>query len=556
MASSSFQNDIFEIERVARSKGTSVYLSQMPLELALSEVAKLNWLTEVSIVYRDILPNAKETIYDSGQVIVTYYRDLCQDDLDRLVSLSPLSRLTSLKTLRLTGAAVKDLNCLSELKSLTSLTLRSCLVDDFNQLQSIPSLVKLDLSKTTFHHSKIFKSLENLEELRLQNCVFLRKLKSLKGCPRIRLIDASNCRMLRRVGGIKYLKRLKSLDLSGCIEFDDFDEFGFISGLISLDLGNCEKLINIDFVSSHKGLQHLNLQNCVEVQDLSPVSELTKLANLNLRNTKVEDLSPIQSHSCIQNLDCTGTNIVSLRPLRNLIRTGVEVYVDEQNAHNLPFAVQVQFGGFPKICISKCQCTDPPMNICNRGSSDILDYWWLGPKYLIVFFLRNAFAALCGIVSILIALYWTILWWVRLDPSIILSLPAMIYILIIVLPKPSISSLLWKRDRWLSFDNYTESKFPKINPGALIALVALWGIMIFSYMHEGIPEGYWVWTKELIPFLVFSITTVLYFLRIIRLEGRFDPFRIRRIFAKDCNGKVDNSLQIQASIRRNPLDPS
>ncbi|MEL6674437.1 MAG: leucine-rich repeat domain-containing protein [Bacteroidota bacterium] len=184
-------------------------------------------------------------------------------------SLKPLSRLTSLKRLDISGTSVSELDPLRNLTHLEELNCANTLITDLNSLRYALDLRKLNINDTEVHAIEVLRNFRRLTELSATNT---------------KITD------LRPLAGLGYLKKL---NLSA-------SQVGGVSALASL-----KKLAVLDI--SHS-----------EVRDLMPLRDLFMVEELNIAHTPIQYLAPLNEWRNLRTLIADHSGIKSLRDLEGL----------------------------------------------------------------------------------------------------------------------------------------------------------------------------------------------------------------------------------------------
>jgi Leucine-rich repeat (LRR) protein len=191
-------------------------------------------------------------------------------DLDNtdVIDISPLSNLTSLKSLHLNNTKVVDLTPLENLISLEYLDLSNTQISDINPLSGLISLESLYLSNTQISDISPISNLTSLD-----------------------FLDLSDTQIFN-ISSISRLISLESLNLSNTQVFD----FSPLSELTSLEYLYLS-YTRIGDVTPLSGLTSLKILylNYTPVVDLTPLSNLTSLRILFLGNTKLADVTSLSN---------------------------------------------------------------------------------------------------------------------------------------------------------------------------------------------------------------------------------------------------------------------
>ncbi len=187
-----------------------------------------------------------------------------------LSDLSPLSELTKLRHLSVSGKSITDLSPLTELVNLETLVLFVTGVSDLSPLAGLRKLTRL-----YFNHAPVsdlsplagLTSLERLEFFYAENPILL----PLKGLTNLRILGAGR-------NGISDISPL--------------------AGLVNLE--------ELELFDNHK------------ISDVSPLTSLQKLRRLNLHRNDISDISPLASLHNLKWMDLAHNNILDISPLNAL----------------------------------------------------------------------------------------------------------------------------------------------------------------------------------------------------------------------------------------------
>lgn len=265
----------------------------IPILRHLSNLRRLNLLPEdlepIDPSFCSDLPELRElTVSDitdleplSACQLTTLTQQLCRP-LDRpQLSLTPLSRISTLKSLIIYGRKTVDLHVLAELKCLRELIL--------NDLETCDELTELP-------------TLSGLTTLGVGGVADLRSLEPFSFLDQPYSVGAWSCPALE--------------DLSDLRRWTDC-----LQGLWLLD---CPAL-DLRPISSLRKLTWLNLRGSGPL-DVSPVAELPALIEIMMSGDRLPDLHPLRRARALRHLDLGGVSTVDLSPLAG--KKGLTVSVD------------------------------------------------------------------------------------------------------------------------------------------------------------------------------------------------------------------------------------
>lgn len=211
--------------------------------------------------------------------LVTQKQSVDISGIREIISVEPLSELSDLTNLDITGTSVDDIAILRNANKLKSLRANSTLINDISPLKYCITLEELEVGNTNIDDLSVLASLRNLKKLDISNTLASR------------LADLKNC------------TRLASLNMSGCL----------ISHIAPLQ--DLEQLTVLDISNT-------------TVRDLGPINKLTTLQSLDISGTPITRLDALAETQNLRELRCSKTNISDLTPLKNNKRLN-KIYCDQ-----------------------------------------------------------------------------------------------------------------------------------------------------------------------------------------------------------------------------------
>ena len=199
-------------------------------------------------------------------------------NIKTITNLDPLSELSDLTILNITGTNVNDLTPLRNANKLRVLKAGNTRINDLSPLKYDLMLQDLDVSHTEINNLDILEVLNNLEKLNV-SYTQVNDLKAVENCP-----------------NLTYL---------------------FVEG---------SKINNIQPITQLENIISLNISNTA-VRDLNPVSHLKSLQSLKISKTHINNLFALQEMEDLKELHCSNTSISDLSPLKNHKRLS-KVYCD------------------------------------------------------------------------------------------------------------------------------------------------------------------------------------------------------------------------------------
>ncbi len=184
-------------------------------------------------------------------------------------NLEPLSKLTDLQNINISGTRVKDLTPIRNLNFLQVLNISNCQIQSLSPLRYMKNVRELDVSNTEIADLTSISDYTNLERL--------------------------------NISGTKV---------------DDLTPISGLSGLTDLRF-NKSKVSDLNSIRGLQNLSILQFSN-TPVKDISPVSKLNKLVRLDFQQTAVSTLDSLSHLSSLQLLFCDQTPVSDLRPIEGL----------------------------------------------------------------------------------------------------------------------------------------------------------------------------------------------------------------------------------------------
>lgn len=235
----------------------------------------------------------------------------------RVTNLQPLSQLKSLEHLNANGSEVTSLSSLASLPRLQSLYLNGTPVTDFRPLASIQSIVTLSISGEGVLSGESLQAISELRDLRALNLSgrHIAEPSLLGNLVQVRELDLRSTG-LKNLAPLSRNTQLRWLNL-GDNEFTDVSPIRSLTRLEWLNLQYAE-ISDIRAVAGMTGMRHLGLGQTL-IYDLGPIAALGHLETLMLwHSSQLESLEPLRNLSKLQVLNLHGTPRVSdLSPLKN-----------------------------------------------------------------------------------------------------------------------------------------------------------------------------------------------------------------------------------------------
>lgn len=195
-------------------------------------------------------------------------------------SFAPLSRLPSLKHLRLVEAPLRSLSDLIGCSQLVSLKLIDC-----KKLKDIEAIAEM----------------KELEELILYGSPQIEHIDSLSKLPKLRKLSLYRCVRLESLEPLASLDGLEELNLSECWKLTHVDGLAGLENLRVLNLDGCRELQHLDGLANTQNLEELHITRCRNLTDTTGLAELPKLRSL--YSSKTPNLQPKPRSARINDVD-------------------------------------------------------------------------------------------------------------------------------------------------------------------------------------------------------------------------------------------------------------
>ena len=211
--------------------------------------------------------------------LVTQKQQVDMSGIREIITVEPLSELSDLVSLNISGTSVDDIAPLRNANKLKVLRANSTFIDDLSPMKYCITLEELDLGNTNVSDLSVLPSLRNIQKLDISNTMVTR-LGDLKNCPDLCAINLSGCK-ISNIAPLQDMSELKSVDISN-----------------------------------------------TSVRDLSPLAKISNLQSLNISSTPIANLEPLSQTENLRELYCSQTNINDLTPLKSNRRLS-KIYCDQ-----------------------------------------------------------------------------------------------------------------------------------------------------------------------------------------------------------------------------------
>jgi len=232
------------------------------------------------------------------------------------LDLSPISNLTSLKTLWVQGQPLepKGLSALKNLVLLEELDLGAVPLADLDPLEDLVELQNLQIYSCELNDISAVSRMTKLQILNLNNNAEVSDLSPLAELPHLEDLKAERTKV-SDVSALRNLTRITHLTLTNT-QVSQAEPLAGLQNLTQLELSST-KIEDLTFLASLSKLNKLSMNDTI-VRDLSAMSELTELSNFSAHNTQVSDISPLAGLLRMTALVLSNTKISSVIPLKDM----------------------------------------------------------------------------------------------------------------------------------------------------------------------------------------------------------------------------------------------
>lgn len=231
---------------------------------------------------RDVLFKNNMAELDAKLKLATLSQRVDLSGTTEIITLEPLSELSDLTWLDISGTSVADLTPLRNANKLKTLKADNTLIDDLSSLKYCLTLEELEVAGTRVSDLSVLVNLPNLKKINLADTP-VGRTNALKNCPNLVSLNLSGTRILN-IGVVADLPLLRALDISNTVVRD------------------------LTPVSNLNDLQSLNISGSA-ISNLEALSEMADLNELYCSNTPVGDLTPLRSHRRLSKVYCDHTQI-------------------------------------------------------------------------------------------------------------------------------------------------------------------------------------------------------------------------------------------------------
>ncbi|HLN53782.1 MAG TPA: leucine-rich repeat domain-containing protein [Lentimicrobium sp.] len=251
--------------------------------------------------------------------------------------ISPLTEISSLNVLNISGSGVKDISALSGLFNLNTLNISRTRIADLSPIAGLTGLTEIDFSLSAVTSIKPLSELPNLRTIGMDSTnvtdpQYLAKMQHLATvfADGVISLPALVSNIMDSIPDILIVYQTKALSdwwngLSSqwkevfssyepVSQMPDRIQLHKIANLKEIDISNKKEINNLTPLSTLKRLQVLNASN-MQLSDLTPLAITDRLRIVDISNTPVTDLSPISNHKLLEDFNCANSPVSDLSPL-------------------------------------------------------------------------------------------------------------------------------------------------------------------------------------------------------------------------------------------------
>lgn len=261
-------------------KIVSIYTNEFDEKQALT-----NWWMGLSLEWKSVfrtINNLKDSVSINDLKIIKSTVDLDISNNLLILNLDPLSELTSLTALNISGTQVSDLTPIRNLTELVKLDISSTRVNQLSPLKYSIKLQDLDISNTSVTDLSVLSNMTNINQLAMRD-VSINDFTPLTQLTSLQVADLRQTQ-INNLGPFQNLTQLKELNLSETYIQD-------LSPLTNL-----------------KSLELLEMDS-TPIRNLNACDQLEHLKTLSINHTSISDLTPLLKLSELEKVYCDQTYI-------------------------------------------------------------------------------------------------------------------------------------------------------------------------------------------------------------------------------------------------------
>ena len=199
-----------------------------------------------------------------------------------ITTLEPLTELSDLSSLNITGTNVNDLSPLRNSNKLKVLKAGNTRINDLSALKYDIMLEELDVSHTDVNNLSVLEILNKLEKLNVSYSM-VNDLNEIENCPSLTHLFAEGSK-INNIQVIKNLEKISAINISNT-SVRDLSPLGHLQSLQSLKISS------------------------TPITNLNVLQEMEDLKELYCSNTSISDLTPLKNHKRLSKIYCDNTRI-------------------------------------------------------------------------------------------------------------------------------------------------------------------------------------------------------------------------------------------------------
>ena len=255
----------------------------------------------------------------------------------KIKDISPLSKLTKLEVLYISGSSVSNIKPLEKLTQLTELNIFRNRIKNINPLAKLTKLKRLSIGRNPISDLTPLKNLKNLKSLWLVEIEDLRDITPIAGLTQLTEFTLANIH-IDDLAPLAELKNLTDLrlndnyitDISALSELTNLTELRLYNNLVK-DISSLEGLTNLTFLVLHSSTNDISalagmtkLDKLIlhknYITDITPLAGLTNLTDLRLEDNQISDITPLADLNNLTTLRLYNNQISDITPLRGMTK--------------------------------------------------------------------------------------------------------------------------------------------------------------------------------------------------------------------------------------------
>ncbi|XP_056167817.1 disease resistance protein RUN1-like isoform X2 [Syzygium oleosum] len=196
-------------------------------------------------------PNACQSQDLQGIGRLTKLIWLALDLVDMTMLPADFCALTDLEFLELPDSTFRSLEWIPpEIKFLRFYDLES--TDRWSCLHTLKYLSRIDVCRSCLTEIPldVLGQLENLRELHVLHCLFLKRLSHIQSLRKLAVLEVSHCPLLVEIRGLEQSESVESLTISSCPSLKELLDFFCLQNIKKLDISHCDSLGSLPVVAN------------------------------------------------------------------------------------------------------------------------------------------------------------------------------------------------------------------------------------------------------------------------------------------------------------------